>query len=518
MVENTKNVTRHNRSTRAKESVFPLCYCSNDILDTILSLIDEPQAHFWAITLSCKHLHLQVQRYCLETWKLKKHEILCDPGCLVRTESRFLYALKNVPSFKESLCSSYEIKEGKHRSGSLVHRVGGPFTLRLLECIPISYFKRMQYEITPRVNPCLLTCIHHSRLYDPICYARRTVMLDFIVGLNERLAAALRVCGLPAVCARTPFKRLPKQHLSFAFRCGVAVNQKTLGWIDIACRGVANKRHGVITQRYQPLNQDHVSELFHKSILHIHGLLKMAARYLAVEILRWVRSQLCQPSIYPGHPTNVNIVDVGPFMLRKTQQECCLTAVMREEYTQCTYNRHFEGDIHAIEETSLAVVGIALESCRCSKNSDRAAQFILCITEWAGADAWSVDNSQIKPINRSIIHLVDLLYVHAIKELTLLSQTGAEPRTYAALLSLLELSSLYYCNAPSGSLVQFLKHVLQFSLFNLEDGFDVFEDGGEFEARPLVIAKLAHAVIKAQHPHRLQPVGGWFQQNYLRLI
>jgi len=389
---------------RKCQSFSKLLEClPDDVMQHIIQLC-RPKKDFWAIRQTCRRFR-DVVSICKP-----KGALPCDVASLVESTARFNYGKQHVPEFARAISLSHEYV-GKN--GFTQHEVGGPLTYRVVECAPVSLFRSHRY-CAPCISPDLLLK-KGSDLYSSLCVGRRVDLLAFIASQNDCLTTALRVCGVPPSWGTSITSIVDEP---FARRCGIHERMSRTEWLDVASRGQRG-RHCVRMFRCGKMTDEYGSELVFTSLRHIKKLLMAAVSTLSIDVIRWVRSNICNPRLYPSHKAdNADLVNDGPFNLKRAQRRACLSTAMRMEYTQPDLPRFSEERESSVESMPVYLVG---ESLRVAADhpalEDRAIGVIMEIADWAGMCYWGSEPRERKQMTRGFIHIISQLLIRAIDEL-----------------------------------------------------------------------------------------------------
>ena len=169
---------------------------------------------------------------------------------------------------------------------------------------PVWMMMRRSNEVVSIIQP---EFVARRDAYFPICLGRRTDMLQFVVHqLNGRLAAALRIAGMPSTMfGKTGLRTFAlQQDIAHAARCGVIISawKLPIEWLDAAATDPNGRRHCITAFRGVPLRLAQSSKLIVMALLEVRTLLIAAAQTGALEVLLYVQKLIGSTETYVnGH-------------------------------------------------------------------------------------------------------------------------------------------------------------------------------------------------------------------------
>ena len=231
--------------------------------------------------------------------------------------------------------------------------------------------------------------------------------------------------------------------------------------------------------------------------------------------------QICNYRLYPSAIQSAQINVDGPFAAAYHTSKSILTSAMMGEYVQIEYDRHYDGDIHQIEELATDLVTSVLKGRNGSLSTDiRKSNLVMLISNWAGTDKWgttrTADDNNSTHFTQSLLDIVNLLYSHALRELAHIGTVT--DNGCAALLSLVKLAKLSHGDkdgTPEFPLSIFLRNAANQS-FIQTGRWSLFSDGPtDQDERPAEISRAARVpyamAYKSSHTQQ------WLHDNITQL-
>ena len=273
---------------------------------------------------------------------------------------------------------------------------------------------RRPNEVVSIVQP---EFVARREAYFPICLHRRIDMLQFVVHqLNGRLAAALRIAGMPSTMfGKSGIRTFAlQQDIAHAARCGVLLSTGKLPieWLDAAATDPNGRRHCITAFRGIPLRLAQSSKLVVTALLEVRTLLIAAAQTGTLEVLRYVQELIGSTETYvdghrAGGVATTDLVGSGfaPSSGLRSQRSL-LTACIKGVHAHDDSCAWLEGpmsrlkrndlcnqwynDVARVENITLKLVTVALKTSIIDTNGcEVTSGFLVALAKWAGADAWS---------------------------------------------------------------------------------------------------------------------------------